>query len=276
MLRAHSRLERGEIRVRTVAGIAVFTVALAVALGMLQGVASAGGTAKWAGPIDPDALQILKGMTDYLGSLDAFSMHTENTYEDVLETGQKIQFHFESSIVAQRPDKLLVKRTDGVAKQLFVYDGAEFRIYDPQQDLFAVIDAPDTIDGFLHFARDTLDLVPPAGDMVFSNAFELLTGGITSGFVVGETVIAGTPCVHLAFTTAVVDWQVWIAVGDRPLPVRYVLTTRDDPAQPQFVTMIGDWITDPKIDGTTFEFTPPVTAVEIDFIRADSAYATAH
>ena len=244
---------------------------MAVTLGIAsQASAGGGGVAgKWGGAIDAEALQVLKGMTDYLEGLQTFSMHTENTFEDVLATGQKIQFHFESSVVAQRPDKLRVKRTDGTAQQLFVYDGAEFSIYDPQQDIVAVIDAPATIDGFLHFARDQLDLVPPAGDMVYSNAFELLTNGMTSGFVVGETVIAGTTCVHLAFTTPVVDWQVWIATGDKPLPVKYVLTTTDDPTQPQFITTISDWNTDPEIKDGLFEFKPPTTAMEIDFIRVD-------
>lgn len=253
-------------------GPGVLTLALAISLGVASPVLAAG---KWGGAIDADALQALKGMTDYLEGLQAFSMHTENIYEDVLATGQKIQFHFESSIVAQRPDKLRVERIDGMAKQLFVYDGAKFSIYDPAQDIVAVIDAPSTIDDFLHFARDALDLVPPSGDLVYSNAFELLTAGMTSGFVVGETVIAGTPCVHLAFTTEVVDWQVWIATGDKPLPVRYVLTTTDDPAQPQFVTTISKWNTEPEIKDGLFEFTPPATAMEIDFVRVDTAYAAA-
>lgn len=247
-------------------GQGALAVVLAVALAAATP-ALAGG--KWGGAIDAEALQVLKGMTDYLESLEAFSMHTQNTYEDVLATGQKIQFHFESSVVAQRPNKLLAKRTDGISKQLLVYDGSKFSIYDPKQDIVAVIDAPDDIDGMLHFARDALDIVPPAGDMVFSNAFELLTAGLTSGFVVGETVIDGTDCLHLAFTTPVVDWQVWIAVGDKPLPVKYVLTTRDDPAQPQFVTMISEWNTEPKITDDTFAFQPPADAMEIDFIRVD-------
>ena len=133
------------------------------------------------------------------------------------------------------------------------------------------IDVPDNIDDFLHFARDRLDLVPPAGDMVFSNSFELLTASVTSGFVVGEAEIGGVSCYHLAFTTPVVDWQVWIAEGDKPLPYKYVLTTRDDPAQPQFVTMISKWNTAPKIEEKAFEFKPPATAMEIDFIHVDGS-----
>jgi len=270
MLRSYSRFARGALRVLAVATI--------VALGSAPSVTLAGETqytGKWGGPIDPDALQILKGMTDYLGSLQRFSMHTENTYEDVLATGQKIQFGFSSSIIAQRPDKLRAERSDGQARQLFVYDGEALSMYDGGPDFFSIIGVPDNLDDFLHFARDTLDLVPPTGDMVFTNAFELLTAGITSGFVVGRAVIGGVSCYQLAFTTPVVDWQIWIADGDKPLPYKYVLTTRDDPAQPQFVTYVSDWNADPKIGDGTFEFEPPATAMEIDFILPDAGTTSA-
>jgi len=270
MLSSQSWIARRRPGVRAVAGLGIVVMALAIALGSPQGVASAGGIGKWGGPIDPDALQVLKGMTDYLGGLQKFSMHTENIYEDVLATGQKIQFNFSSNIVAQRPDKLHVERTDGEARQLYVYDGEILTMYEGGSDFFATVTVPDNIDDFLFFARDVLDLVPPTGDMVFSNAFELLTANVTSGFVVGTTVIGGVRCHHLAFTTPVVDWQVWIADGDKPLPYRYVLTTRDDPAQPQFVTVISNWNTEPKIDDKTFEFEAPATAIEIDFVLNDA------
>ena len=279
MLSSNPCFARGRPGVKTAAGLGVLAMVIAVALASApQTVAAAGEgqmAGKWGGPIDPDALQILKGMTDYLGGLQQFGMHTENTYEDVLETGQKIQFGFSSKIVVQRPDKIRAERTEGTASQLLIYDGAKLSMYDAELDLFATVDVPDNIDDFLHFARDTLDLVPPAGDMVFSNAFELLTAGVTSGFVVGKTAIGGVSCDHLAFTTPVVDWQVWIADGDKPLPMKYVLTTRDDPAQPQFVTMISKWTTEPKIADGTFAINPPATTMEIDCVRTDAGHPSA-
>ena len=135
---------------------------------------------------DADALQILKKMTDYVGGLEKFSMHTENSYEDVLDSGQKIQVDFASSVVIQRPDKLRAERVDGDVSQVLVYDGETLSVYQGAQDFFAVIAAPDNLDDALDFSRDALDLVPPAGDMVYTNAYELLTAGLTSGFVVGQ------------------------------------------------------------------------------------------
>ena len=273
MMRSNSRSVRGKPLLRTVAVLGAFAAILFVAAGSEAHDPPVSG--KWGGPIDPDALQILKGMTDYLGSLQAFGMHTENTFEDVLATGQKIQFGFSTNIVVQRPNKIRAERVEGTAHQLFIYDGAELSMYEGGAGFFANIDVPDNIDDFLHFARDRLDLVPPAGDMVFTNAFDLLTASVTSAFVVGEAEIDGVRCYHLAFTTPVVDWQIWIAEGDRPLPHKYVLTTRDDPAQPQFVTLVSNWNTEPKITNETFEFDPPATAIEIDFIRVDAGSGSA-
>jgi len=278
MLTSLSRLVRGKPGTRTSVGVGFFAVAMAVAMASAPAVASAGGsqyTGKWGGPIDPDALQILKGMTDYLGGLQQFSMHTENTFDDVLETGQKIQFGFSANVVVERPNKMRAERTEGMAHMLYLYDGAKFSMFDAGEGFFATVEVPGSIDDFLHFARDTLDLVPPAGDMVFANAFELLTAGITSGFVVGETMVGGVRCIHLAFTSPVVDWQIWIAEGDQPLPYKYVLTTRDDPAQPQFVTVISNWNTEPKIEKGSFDFDPPANAIEIDFIRIDAGTTSA-
>ena len=254
------------------AGRRVVAVAAAIVMGLaVGGPAEAQVTGKWGGAIDPEALHVLKGMTDFIGGLESFGMHTENTYEDVLETGQKIQFGFSSNIVVERPDRIRAERASGMDTKLYIYDGAKLSIYDPQLDLFSTIDVPDNIDDFLHFSRDWLDLVPPAGDMIFSNAFELLTASVTSGFVVGEAMVGGVNCIHLAFTTPVVDWQIWIADGDKPLPYKYVLTTRDDPAQPQFVTVVSKWNTEPTVDAGTFAFKPPVSAIEIDFIRAGAS-----
>jgi len=242
----------------------------AVALVGTVGVASAG-----TPNAEPDALQILKKMTDYLSGLENFSMHTENTFEDVLDSGQKVQYNFASSVVISRPNKLRAERMDGQENQVIVYDGEMLSIYEGSHDLYAEISAPDNLDDLLHFSRDVLDLVPPAGDMVFINAYELLSAGLTSGFVVGKAVIGGVMCTQLAFTTPVVDWQVWIADGDKPLPVKYALTTRDDPAQPQYIALISNWNTDPLISAGIFEFKIPATAMETEFVLFDVEYDSA-
>jgi hypothetical protein len=226
--------------------------------------------------VDPEATRLFQRMTDYLGSLDRFSLHTGNTIEDVLESGQKIQYDFVTSVVVQRPDKLRAERTGDLIDQVVVYDGKTLTIYEAGKSYYAVADAPDNIDDVLHFARDTLDLVPPSGDLIYTNSFELLTDPVTSGMVVGKSVIDGVMCDHLAFSGPVVDWQIWIADGDKPLPYKYVITTKDDPAQPQYILMMSDWSVEPKLKDALFKFKAPKDATKIDFLRMDDGQTSMH
>jgi hypothetical protein len=233
-------------------------------------------SAQAQGPaIEPEAMQLLKRMTDFLGGAQEFGVEAENWLEDVSVSGEKIQYGFTSDLKIKRPDRLRAERTAYRSKQEFLYDGKTLTIYDPATNHYASEAAPDNIDELLHFARDTLDIVPPVGDLVFTNAYDLLTSQITSAKVVGKALLDGVVCDHLAFTSPLVDWQVWISEGDKPLPYRYVLTTMDDPAYPQYTVTMSNWNLDLKFDKEVFEFAMPAGATEIDFLRIDAEPSSA-
>ena len=224
--------------------------------------------------IEPAATKILQRMTDHLRDLNRFSVDTVNTLEDVLLSGQKIQYDFQTSVVVQRPDKLRAERKGDLVDQLLIYDGKTITMLDAGHEYYAVTDAPSSIDAVLHFARDILDIVPPSGDLVYTNSFELLMAQVTSGMVVGKSIIGGVRCDHLAFSGPVVDWQVWIADKGKPLPYKYVITTKDDPAQPQYVVMMSNWNVKPKLDDDFFKFTAPKGAKKVEFLRLDTGHTS--
>ena len=220
--------------------------------------------------VDPDAAQILRRMTDYLGNLQRFSLDTQNTFEDVLESGQKIQYDLSTSVTVQRPNKVRAERNGDLVNQVVIYDGKTLTVYNADKKYYAVAPAPDNIDDALHFARDALGIVPPSGDLIYRDAYDLLTANVTSGVVVGKSMIGGVKCDHLAFTGPAVDWQIWIADGGQPLPRKYVITTRDDPAQPQYMVLMSNWNVSPDLTDALFKFTPPQDAKKTDFIRLDT------
>jgi hypothetical protein len=65
------------------------------------------------------------------------------------------------------------------------------------------------------FARTKLDIVAPASDLLYKNAYEILMNGVTDGFVVGKAVIEGVRCDHLAFRAPHVDLQHHARPGQR-------------------------------------------------------------
>ena len=72
---------------------------------------------------------------------------------------------------------------------------------------------------------------------------------------------------HFAFRQPGVDWQIWIAKGEKPAPLRVVIVASDDPARPQFEADLT-WDTAPQFAADTFMFTPPANAKAIPIVSA--------
>jgi len=216
--------------------------------------------------IAPEAKQILKASTDFLSSQQRFSADTRNTLEIVLKSGQKIEFNSTGRQSVQRPNKLRSERSGDLVEQLFVYDGKSLTLYQPQEKVYAQVAAPATLEEMLDFARIKYDVVAPFGDMLFKNAYDILMDGVTEGIVVGQAVIEGVVCDHLAFRAEFVDWQIWIQQGAQPLPRRIVITTLDLPNAPQFAVTVTRWDLEPKFDAQTFTFTPQAGVKQIEIL----------
>ena len=219
--------------------------------------------------LDPEAVAVLKKATTYLAGLQTLSVKGHGMLEVVLTTGQKLQFDHDNTLALQRPDKLRAVRKGEVADQVFVYDGKTLSLYSPEQKFYATKEAPPTLEGMLDFARDTLDIVAPAADFLYGKAFDLLMEDMTAGFVVSRSAwFDGRSCTHVAFRKPGVDVQLWVDNGEKPLVRKYVLTTTDMAASPQYILVLSGWETNPKIDGNVFQFVPPKGATRIDFLAS--------
>lgn len=217
--------------------------------------------------VDPAATAALKRMTDYLASLPAFSLDTSNTIDVVLDSGQKIQFDSATAFTAKRPNMFYGKRHGDIIKQDFFYDGKSLTLSNPDSNVYAVIAAPATIDETLDFIANELDIVAPAADLLHKDALQRLTGNASNGIIVGQSIIEGKTCDHLAFRSPDVDIQVWIEAGDKPAPCKYVITTTDLPSMPEFSVTVRDFNAAPKLTDAMFQFTPAQGATQIDFLK---------
>lgn len=168
--------------------------------------------------IDPQVQRMLRRSTDFLAAQSRFSADTRSTIEVVLPSGQKLQFANRVAMSVKRPDKLWARRYGDYIDQTFYYDGRTLTLHNPGQKVYASVAAPPSIEAMLDFARTKLDIIAPLGDFLYGNAYDILTDGITSAFLVGRSYVEGVRCVHLAFRAPQADWQIWIEDGERPLP----------------------------------------------------------
>ena len=232
-------------------------------------------TASQAQPagIEPQAEKLLRKMSDYLAGRQQFSLTAESTIEVVLTSGQKIQFESPATLTISRPNKLRAHRRSDIANQEFFYDGKTLTLYSPKENVYATTDAPSTLDEMLDFSREKLDLIAPAAELLYKNAAEKMLKESTSGFVVGPSVVAGVKSTHLAFRGADVDWQIWIQDGDKPLPRKFILTSKKVAGEPQFSVLIRSVDLAPKLTDRDFTFAPPKGAKKINFLLLTSESA---
>ena len=215
---------------------------------------------------DPVAVKILQNMTDYVSGLQQFSVHTENTYEDQLDSGQRVDLDIAADVTVRRPNKLHAARTSDLNNQNFYYDGKTLTLYNSSKGVYASQPAPKTVEELLDYAREELGVIVPAADLAYRGVYDILMQGVTSAVVVGKANIGGVTCDHLAFSRPDVDFQVWVAQGDQPLPCKYVVTDTSTSAQISTVSLMSNWNLAPGTPDTAFKFIPPEGAQAISFM----------
>jgi len=220
--------------------------------------------------IDPKADQILRKMCDYVAGLKQFSVHTENTIEAILTSGEKIQFDNPASLLVSRPNKLRAGRMGDIVDQEFYYNGKTLTLYDPGKKVYATVNAPPTLEEALDFARESLDIYAPGADFIYKTSYKRLMEDVVSGLYIGTSVVDRVRCHHLAFRGNEVDWQIWIEDGDRPFPRKYIVTSKWMTGAPQFTVMTKGWNLSPRLTEDMFTFAPRKDAKRIDFIRLSS------
>ena len=91
-------------------------------------------------------------------------------------------------------------------------------------------------------------------DLLLTNAYDELMANVLDAKHIGQGVVDGVECEHLAFRGTDTDWQIWIETGARPIPRKYVITSKTLAGAPQY---IKDWNTDAIADASAFVFKPP-------------------
>ena len=216
--------------------------------------------------VDPAATKILKRMTDYLGSLKQFSVKTQNTMEDVLDSGHRVDYDVSASVIVSRPNKLRAERKGELIDQVVYYNGKTLTLYNPSDKVYATEPAPGTFEGVFKFMYESLGFFVPVSDLVYRDAFPLLMQDVTSAAVVGKTFIGGVKCDHLLLSRPGVNFQVSVPESGRPLPREYVVTDTSTPARLSITTIMSDWNVAPAVADARFTFVPPKGTKRITFM----------
>jgi hypothetical protein len=213
---------------------------------------------------EDDAKAILKKMSDYIAGQQNFSVAYDSDVEVITPDLQKIQFTNSGQMRVSRPDKIQAERRGGYTDVALFLDGKTLTIFGKHVDAYAQGSAPASIDETVDFLRNDYGAEIPGADLVLSNVYDALSEGVLDAKHIGEGVVDGIECEHLAFRNEDTDWQLWVEKGDRPIPRKYVITSKAVAAAPQYTLRIKEW-KEEQAPADAFAFTAPDGAKKVDF-----------
>jgi hypothetical protein len=211
-----------------------------------------------------DSAALLKAMADYTAAQKSITASFDSDVEVLTPELQKIQFTSSGQLKMTRPDKLRIRRTGGYADVELVYDGKTVSLYGNNAKAYVQADAPGTIDELVDVMQARTGGAMPGTDLVASHSFDQLMSDVVDGEHVGQGVVDGVECEHLAFRGHDTDWQIWIQTGAQPIPRKYVITSKTLAGAPQYTLRIRDWKTDAIADDGAFTFKPPEGATKVN------------
>lgn len=232
--------------------------------------------AQMPGRSTADARALLLKMGEFLGKTPQLSVTVSAAYDTVQASGQKVEWGERRTLTLSRPDRLRMEvEKSGGARSLVVFDGKVISTFDEAGRVYAQAAQPGSVDDTLvYFVRD-LGMRLPLAALFLSRSASELERRVRSVEYVESTGLLGAPAHHLVGRTDSVQFQVWIADGERPLPQRIVLTYPDATGQPQFRADFSTWNLAPAPADALFSFSPPADTSKIPFAAALPRYAPA-
>lgn len=224
------------------------------------------------------ALVILKAMSDYVSNQKTIEITFDSNIEIITPQLEKIQFTNSGKALLSRPNKLHAHRVGGYSEVELFFNGKTVSIFGKSINGYAQFDGPATVDDLIEALRAGHGVALPGSDLLLSNSYDVLIKDVMEAKHIGRGIIDGHECEHLAFRNFETDWQIWVEVGEQPVPRKMVVTSKTINNAPQYTLLVKKWKTDVKPLPEVFSFRPPIgvkkltpdALIELDELPQDS------
>ncbi len=214
--------------------------------------------------------ELLNQVCDFLKAQKSFTVEMDITYDNVLDSGEKVQYAAYQRIWVRKPNQLRSDYTGDERNTSFYYDGNYLTLQDTDLDLYATKPAAPSIDELVKNVETKYGFTIPMSNLLVSDPCAAVTSDIQKSVFVGSNMVNRVPAYHLLFTGEDVDWQIWVSKAQQPLPMKVAITYKNLPNAPQYTAVLSKWNFVPKISADIFTFEPPEGAIGIEFLPAEN------
>ena len=160
---------------------------------------------------DERAVARLDAMTNALAKAARLRTTIEGNWDVTQPTGEKIEFGETRIMSLRRPDRLRVETTrrDG-ARRVFLFDGTQLAVSDPELKVYATASRPGTLDAALDYLDRDLHMRMPMRELFAADLPKQMAPLRRTARLVATETIAGVATDHLFLRGDGTDIQVWI------------------------------------------------------------------
>jgi hypothetical protein len=213
---------------------------------------------------DDKAMEILRGMSAEIASLERFVVNGDGYVDARLDAGQIIEHSMDATMRMNRPNAMRITNRDAESTKEIYFGNGVLTVYSQDQNFYAQKDLPEGVDAAANFAINELGIDAPMLDFVFNDVAGHLLEDSESLEYLGLSRFRGMTYHHIGIRTPEVDVQLWIASEGQPLPGKMAISSKWEGGSPRSVFFFS-WDTSPDFDQKAFSFEPPEGSARINF-----------
>ena len=170
--------------------------------------------------IEPEAMAAMDRMSAALRALPGFRFDADVTMEEVLETGQKLQFGGKLQVSARKPNGFRIAARADTMDREYIFDGQSLTIFAPRYGYYASMPAPPSNGQTIDKARTEYGIELPLVDLFIWNSDQTMRSRIRSALALRPETTEGPTCFHYAFRQEPVDCPTTTEDGARAQPCK--------------------------------------------------------
>ena len=210
--------------------------------------------------------KILEKACTFLKNNQSFSVEMDITYDNVLTTGEKVQYSAIQNVKVNKPDRLFSEYIGDERHTEFHYDGKKFTIYTPPKNFYVSKETKTTLDETFSEIEAKYGVTIPLSNLFITDPCTRIFAEAKQIRFIGNNMVRGEKSYHLLLNGNDRNIQIWISQDQQPLLLKTIITYPELPGEPQYTAIFSDWKFDDKFSEDEFKFDVPEDASYIEFL----------
>ncbi|HET9317960.1 MAG TPA: DUF2092 domain-containing protein, partial [Vicinamibacteria bacterium] len=144
--------------------------------------------------IDPKADKVMHDMAKFLGGVTRFQLEAEETFDLEVARAYRVALTNVRTLTVERPSRFAADASGDTLHRSAWFDGRTLTVLNKQQNVYATIEAPGTIDAVLDKVAEEYQVLVPLSDLLYADPYSTLMEGVLYGKYLGIHQAAGVPC----------------------------------------------------------------------------------